>query len=73
MDKATITSVVSVLLAIIGVAILAELVSNKSQTGSVLTAGGGAFTQMLCTALKPLGVSCGGLSENVTSTVSFPS
>lgn len=73
MDNDTITSIVTVLLAIIGVAILAEIVSNKAHTGTVLTAGGGAFTQMLCTALSPLGVTCGGLTEDVHSTVHYPS
>jgi hypothetical protein len=72
MEKETIGAIVSVLLAIVGVAILAELVSNSAQTGSVLTAGGGAFTQMLCTALSPLGIKCGSnLKEVVTSKVTF--
>jgi hypothetical protein len=72
MDKQTITSVVTVLLALVGVAIIAELISNKAQTGSVLTAGGGAFTQMLCTALSPLGVKCGsGTGSGTTETICY--
>lgn len=70
MEKDTITSIVTVLLALIGVAILAEIISNKAQTGKVLTTGGGAFTKMLCTALSPV-FNCGGLTEQVTSTVTF--
>lgn len=48
------TSIVTVLLALIGVAVIAILISPKAQTGKVLTAGGGAFSGILATALAPV-------------------
>jgi hypothetical protein len=51
--------IVAVLLAIAGVAVLAALVSNMSQTGNVLTGGGNALSKMICTALSPVtGTTC---------------
>jgi hypothetical protein len=47
-------SIVSVLMAIIGVAVIAVLISPKAQTGPVLTAGAGAFSQILAAALTPV-------------------
>jgi hypothetical protein len=62
-------SVVTVLLAIIGVAVIAVLVSKQANTGSVLTSGGGAISQALGCALSPVtGGSCG---TSVTSSISF--
>lgn len=54
MSDSLVTSVVTVLTAIIGVAIIAILVSRQSQTASVLQAGGGAFSSVLGTALSPV-------------------
>ena len=54
MGDQLISSVVTVLTAIIGVAIIAVLVSNKAQTGSVLTAGGNAFATDLEAATAPV-------------------
>jgi hypothetical protein len=65
----TITGVVSVLLAVVGVAILALLVSQHSNTPGVFKSFGSAIQQMLCVALSP--VSGGGCSTSVTSTISF--
>lgn len=48
------TSIVTVLMAIIGVAIIALLISPKAQTGAVLTSGGKAFSQILGVALSPV-------------------
>jgi hypothetical protein len=48
------TSVVTVLTAIIAVAILAVLVSGKSHTADVLRAGGSAFSGILGSALSPV-------------------
>lgn len=67
MEKDTIGAIVTVLLAIVGVAILAELVSKGANTPNVFTAFGDAISGMLCTALTPLGVQCKG-QEQVTST-----
>lgn len=54
MTDQLITSVVTVLTAIIGVAILAVLVSRQSNTSGVLSAGGSAFSGILGTALGPV-------------------
>lgn len=61
MDK-ILTGGVSILIAVIGVAIIAVLVSNKSQTSQVISAGGTAFSGILSTALSPVsGTSNSGL------------
>jgi PRD1 phage membrane DNA delivery len=49
-----IQAVVSILLAITGVAIIASLVSSKAKTASVISAGGNAFSQALGTAVGPI-------------------
>lgn len=69
MSEKAITSVVAVAMAIIGVAIIAILVSNQSNTGSVLGAGGKSFGGALACALSPVtGGSCG---TSVNSSVSY--
>jgi len=71
-NEQLITAIVSVLLAIVGVAILSLLVSGQSRTGSVLTAGGSGIAQMICTALSPVtGGNCGSLIPSVSSTITF--
>ena len=60
MGDRTVTAIVSIITAIIGVAIVAVLVSNQAQTGSVITAGGTALGNVLKAATSP--VSGGGLS-----------
>jgi hypothetical protein len=63
-----VTSIVTVLMAIIGVAIIAVLVSRNAQTAQVLGAGGSAFSGVLGTALSPVtgsgGFSGGGINFN---------
>jgi uncharacterized membrane protein YbjE (DUF340 family) len=54
MGESIVTSVVTVLTAIIGVAIIAVLVSKNANTAGVLSAGGGAFSGALGTALSPV-------------------
>lgn len=48
------SGIVTVLVAIIGVAVLATLVSQRSKTSEVLTAGGNAFASMLSAATGPI-------------------
>lgn len=48
------SSIVTVMLAIVGVAIIAVLVSRNAQTAQVIGAGGNAFSGMLGTALSPV-------------------
>lgn len=47
-------SIVSVLTAIIGVAIIAVLVSQRAQTGTVISAAGKAFSGALAAAEAPV-------------------
>lgn len=54
MSDQLISSVVTVLTAIIGVAIIAVLVSKNANTTGVIAAGGSAFSQSLGTALSPV-------------------
>jgi len=54
MNESFLTSIVTVATAIIGVAILAVLVSPKSQTAQVVQAGGSAFSGVLGAALSPV-------------------
>ncbi len=54
MSEQLLTSVVTVITAIIGVAILAVLVSKQSQTSTVIKAASSGFAQDLSTALSPV-------------------
>lgn len=68
-----ITSFVSIALAIIGVAVIAVLVSKGANTGNVFGSIGTSISNILCAALSPVtGNSCGGgLTPSVNSTISF--
>ena len=59
MGDQLITAIVSVLTAIIGVAIIATVLSNNSATTNVISAGASGFSQMLGTALSPVTGSSG--------------
>ncbi len=48
------TGILTVLGAIIGVAIISVLVSNNAQTGSVIQAGGKAFSGIIGAAVAPV-------------------
>lgn len=65
MSESLVNSIVTVLLAIVGVAIIAVLVSRQSNTAGVLQAGGGAFSGILGAALSP--VAGGGFGIGRTS------
>lgn len=54
-------SITTVLLAIVGVAVIAVLVSKNANTSGVINAGGSAFSQGLGTAISPI-TGGGGLS-----------
>lgn len=47
-------AMVTILTAVIGVAIVATLVSKRSNTAGVLSAGGNAFSNILNSALAPI-------------------
>lgn len=54
MGEQLVTSVVTITMAIIGVAIIAILVSKNANTTAVLSAGSSAFSGALGTALSPV-------------------
>jgi hypothetical protein len=61
MGDQLIASVVTVLTAIVGLAIIAVLVSKNANTSGVIQAGGSSFAQALTAAVSPVSGS-GGLS-----------
>jgi hypothetical protein len=62
MSEQLITSVVTVLTAIIGIAFIAVLVSRNANTAGVIQAGASGFSQSLATALSPV-TGSGGLGS----------
>ncbi len=54
MTDSLVSSVTTVLLALVAVAIIAVLVSRNANTTGVISAGGNAFTTGLGTALSPV-------------------
>lgn len=54
MSDQIIGAVVSILLAIVGVATIAVLVSKNANTAGVISAGGSSFSESLSTALSPV-------------------
>jgi hypothetical protein len=54
MTESLITSVTTVVMAIVGVAIIALLVSKQSQTGTVISAGSQGLSTGLLSALSPV-------------------
>jgi hypothetical protein len=66
MCEQMISSVVTVTVAIVGLAIIATLVSKNAQTSTVINAGGRAFTNALTAAEGPV-LGFGGLNVAGTS------
>ena len=63
------SAITSIILAVIGVAIIAVLVSSQAQTGPVLTAGGTAISKVLGSALSPVtGGGIGSVASNLLNT-----
>lgn len=58
--------IVTILVAIIGLATLVALIAPKSRTSEVITSGGNAFSKILGTALAPIsgGGGIGGVGFN---------
>ncbi len=67
-----ITTVVQILVGVVGVSIIAVLVSKNSNTAGVLQAGGSAFSSILKTAVSPVSSNSGlgSLSGGVGSLIS---
>lgn len=73
MNDHAISAIVGLLIAAVGLAVVAVLVSKNGNTTGVFSAGGGAIQKMICVALAPVtgGKNCGSLTPNVTSTITF--
>lgn len=70
MSEQLLTSVVTVIMAIIGVAILAVLVSRSANTTGVLSAASSGFSKDLAAALSPVtGSGFGTLTGGVNSII----
>lgn len=54
MGERLIESLTTIAVAIVGIAIIAVLVSNQAQTGNVLKAAGGAFATDIQAAVSPV-------------------
>lgn len=54
MSDSLVTALVSVVLAIVGVATIAVLVGTNAKTGSVIQAGGNALAQDIAAAVSPV-------------------
>lgn len=59
MGEQLVASVVTVLTAIVGLAIIAVLVSNRASTADVIDAGGSAFARAIQAATNPFSGSSG--------------
>lgn len=59
MGKEAISSIVTILLAIVGVAVLSVIVSKNAQTSQVIQSGAQGFSTDLATALSPVTGSSG--------------
>lgn len=71
MNEHAISSTVAAVLAIIGLAIVALMVSNQAQTGNVFTTTGASLANVIRCALSPVtGGTCSGIATNVSSTFS---
>jgi hypothetical protein len=68
MGEQLISSVVTVMVAIVGLAIIATLVSKNANTANILTAGGRSFSGALTAAEGPV---LGGFGMNVAGTSSY--
>jgi hypothetical protein len=69
MSDHAISSTVAAILAILGLAVIALLVSNAATTGSVFATTGASLANVIRCALSPVtGGSCGGLGASVSST-----
>lgn len=72
MSDQLIAGVVTVITAIVGVAIIAVLVSRNAQTGSVITSGGQALAASIGAAVSPVtGAGTGGLLSPTMFTGGF--
>jgi uncharacterized membrane protein YbjE (DUF340 family) len=69
MSDQLITAIVTVLTAIIGVAIIAVLISKQAATTSVINAGASGFSSILKTALSPVTGSSSSIGNILTGSL----
>lgn len=62
MGEQLVSSVITVSVAIVGLAIIATLVSKNANTAQIIGAGGSSFTQALTAAVSPVTGSSAGLN-----------
>lgn len=72
MGEKFIAASVTILLGIVGVAVIAMLVSKQANTSGVISAGAGGFACALRTALTGVNQCGSSVITDVTSTISFP-
>ena len=65
MSDTIITGVVSIAMAIVGVAIIATLVSQRANTAGVLNAAGNAFSNAIGAAVAPVTGGYGGFRSTI--------
>lgn len=67
MGDRAVGAIVAILTGVVGITILAVIVSNQSNTANVLTAGGNALSSVLKAAVSPVsgGSSLGNLSGSL--------
>jgi hypothetical protein len=70
MNDSSTTGIVTILLAIAGVATISVVLSRQSNTASILTTGGSSFSQAIRCALSPI-IGGGNCGTAVNSTISF--
>lgn len=71
MNQHAISSGVAAILAILGLAIVAVMVSNAAQTGSVFTTTGASLANVIRCALSPVtGGTCVGIKKQATDVTS---
>lgn len=71
MSEKFIGASVAILLGIVGVAVLATLVSKQANTSNVISAGAGGFACVLRTALTGVNACGDNLTPDVNSTITF--
>ena len=68
----TATTITAVILALLGVSIVAVLVSQSAQTATVTKAGGTSIGQIICVALSPVTGGTGGCGATSVSSIFTP-
>lgn len=65
MGEKAISALIGIVTGVVGITILAVIVSNQSNTSGVLTAAGNAFSGILKAAVAPVSGNSGGLGSSI--------